>query len=118
MAPFWSMVRHMRQNRISRPCLYFFGAVKKKDLFLLEELGKLADELPWFRFVAALSAPDESDEWNGERGLITEVVDRHVKAGRDQEGYLCGSPGMIDASVKILQSKGIGNDRIFFDKFA
>ena len=54
----------------------------------------------------------------GEVGLITEVVDRHTPADNPAlEGYLCGSAGMIDASCKVLAAKGLGEDRIFYDKF-
>ncbi|HOP63368.1 MAG TPA: monooxygenase, partial [Spirochaetota bacterium] len=34
------------------------------------------------------------------------------------EAYLCGSPGMIDACVKVLTENGIPADRIFYDKFS
>jgi Na+-transporting NADH:ubiquinone oxidoreductase subunit F len=34
------------------------------------------------------------------------------------EGYLCGSPGMIDASIKVLLDMGISRDKIYYDKFA
>lgn len=118
MAPFWSMVRHMKENNIARKCTYFFGAVQKRDLFLVDELSQLADELDWFSFVPALSKPAEDDDWRGETGLITEVVARHIPDGSNMEAYLCGSPGMIDAAIKVLQEKNITDDRIFYDKFA
>ncbi|MBM4038596.1 MAG: 2Fe-2S iron-sulfur cluster binding domain-containing protein [Planctomycetes bacterium] len=116
MAPFWSMARHMREHGIRRPCTYFFGAVKERDLFFLDEFRALEKEMPSFRFLPALSGA-ENDSWAGERGLITQVVDRHVAAGANAEGYLCGSSGMIDASIKVLKAKGIPEDRIFYDKF-
>lgn len=118
MAPFWSLVRHMQAQGIARPTTYFFGAVKKRDLFLVDELRQLEKELPWFRYVPALSAPDAADNWDGEKGLITEVVGRHVQPGQDVEGYLCGSPGMIDAAIKVLHERGVSDDKIFYDKFA
>lgn len=116
MAPFWSLVRHMKEQGIERPCDYFFGAVSQRDLFLVEELEQLAEELPWFRFVPALSGDDVGD-WSGERGLITEAVGRNIEDGSNKEGYLCGSAGMIDASIKVLESKGITEQRIYYDKF-
>ncbi|HOF18478.1 MAG TPA: FAD-binding oxidoreductase [Phycisphaerae bacterium] len=116
MAPFWSIVRHMKQHNIARKTTYFFGSVRKADVFFLDELSALAKELPWFEFVPALSGDD--GDWSGERGLITDVVARRVSDGADVEAYLCGSPGMIDAAIKILHDKGIGDDRIFYDKFA
>ena len=116
MAPFWSIVRHMREHHIERPCTYFFGAVAPRDLFLVDELKQLESELPGFRFVPALSGA-EADGWTGEKGLITEVVARHLTDGSNAEGYLCGSGGMIDASVKVLAAKGIPEARIYYDKF-
>jgi Na+-transporting NADH:ubiquinone oxidoreductase subunit F len=118
MAPFWSLVRHMKHRNIVRPCTYFFGAVGKRDLFLVEEFRRLEKELPSFRFVPALSGPKEGEGWSGERGLITDVLDRHLADGAGKEAYLCGSPGMIDAARKVLDRKGVAGDRIFYDKFA
>ena len=117
MAPFWSMVRFMKAHGLRRKCTYFFGAVRKRDLFLVEELQQLDRELDWFTFVPALSGPAAEDNWSGETGLITEVVDRHIADGSNLEGYLCGSGGMIDAAVKVLLKKGIPPDHIFYDKF-
>ncbi|OQB87250.1 MAG: Phenol hydroxylase P5 protein [Planctomycetes bacterium ADurb.Bin126] len=117
MAPFWSMVRFMKAHNIARKCTYFFGAVRKRDLFLVDELRQLERELDWFTFVPALSGPAAEDNWSGETGLITEVVDRHIADGSNMEGYLCGSGGMIDAAVKVLLKKGIAEDCIFYDKF-
>ena len=117
MAPFWSMIRHLKETGNSRPVTYFFGAVAQRDLFYLEELTALAEELPWFEFIPALSGKDIAD-WSGEKGLITDVVRRRVEADTPAEGYLCGSPGMIDAAIAVLHEKGITDERIFFDKFA
>ena len=117
MEPFWSIVRHMREQGIDRKVTYFFGAVRADGLFLVDEFRELEREMPSFRFLPALSAPEESDHWDGERGLITEVVARHVDGGDSKEGYLCGSAGMIDAAVRVLEEKGIPEDRIYYDKF-
>jgi Na+-transporting NADH:ubiquinone oxidoreductase subunit F len=118
MAPFWSMLRYMAENNIRRKCTYFFGAVGKDDLFLLDELHKFEAELDWFTFVPALSGQDQGDDGTFETGLITEVVDRHIGDASQAEAYLCGSPGMIDAAVKVLRDKGVVEERTFYDKFA
>ena len=58
------------------------------------------------------------DEWEGEEGLITDVLDRHLEEGQlHTEAYLCGPPPMIDAAIPVLVRKGISEDRIYFDKF-
>lgn len=118
MAPIKSILHHMAEEGIARKARYFFGARAKKDLFLVEEMRALESQLSDFRFIPALSAPEPGDEWQGETGLITDVVGRLTPTGENLEAYLCGSPGMIDACVKVLTSKGVPEDLIFYDKFA
>jgi Na+-transporting NADH:ubiquinone oxidoreductase subunit F len=77
----------------------------------------LENRLPNFTFVPALSDPEPEDEWEGETGLITDVVDRYIERADNTEAYLCGSPGMIDACLKVLDDKGVPEERIFYDKF-
>ena len=121
LAPFWSMVRHAKEIGLSRPTTFFFGAVTETDLFFVEELRQLADELDWFTYCPALSGQDLGD-WAGETGLITDAVKRNTDPDtlgpQQTEAYLCGSPGMCDAACKTLVAQGIDEERIYFDKFA
>jgi Na+-transporting NADH:ubiquinone oxidoreductase subunit F len=70
-----------------------------------------------FTFVPALSSPEPEDDWNGEMGRVTEVIPKHLQDLSDCEGYLCGSPGLLNACVDVLVSMGIPEERIYYDKF-
>jgi Na+-transporting NADH:ubiquinone oxidoreductase subunit F len=123
MAPIRSILTDMHERGLSkREIWYFFGAVSKRDLYMVEEFRKLEDEWPVFRFVPALSAPLPEDNWQGETGLITTItkkyMDEHMDKDAPKEAYLCGSPGMIDASIKTLTEGGVPEDKIYYDKFA
>lgn len=118
MAPMKAILQDMRDKGIERTTRYFYGARSKQDLFLLDELHALESSLPDFRFIPALSNSSAEDQWNGETGLITEAVDRHVIKNVPAEAYLCGSPAMIEACIKVLRGKGIDDRRIFYDAFA
>jgi Na+-transporting NADH:ubiquinone oxidoreductase subunit F len=96
---------------------FFFGAVTKKDLYYLDEFAELAAQHENFIFTPALSAPGPEDGWEGETGLITQVVERHVENADGKEAYLCGSPGMINACLNVLSKKGFDQGKIFYDKF-
>jgi len=118
MAPLWSVLNDMQERGIKRKATYFYGARTRKDLFYLDHLHQLEQQLPNFRFIPALSMASAEDEWDGETGLITEVLDRHLADDQiHTQAYLCGPPPMIDAAIPVLISKGISEDRIFFDKF-
>ncbi|MBC7121920.1 MAG: oxidoreductase, partial [Pseudothermotoga sp.] len=75
---------------------------------------------PSFHFIPALSEPKPEDNWEGEVGLIPQVVERYLdRFSPDQvEAYLCGSPGMINASIEVLKKFGLKEEKIFYDKFA
>jgi Na+-transporting NADH:ubiquinone oxidoreductase subunit F len=117
MAPIRSMLIYMKEHKISRTVAYYFGAVTSSDLFLTDELFALEKELSGFRFVTALSNEPENSGWQGERGLITDVVARCCGNLSEHEAYLCGSPGMIAACCNVLKAKGIHENKIFYDKF-
>jgi Na+-transporting NADH:ubiquinone oxidoreductase subunit F len=118
MAPIKAVLHTMARAANPRRTRYFFGARTTRDLFLVEEMRKWETVLPSFKFIPALSHPGPDDRWTGECGLITEVVARHVQSGDNTEAYLCGSPLMIDACVKVLREKGMPEALIYYDKFA
>ncbi len=124
MAPFKCMLNHMAETGAyaDRDIWYFFGARSKRDMFYLDEMAELEKKFPNFHFVPALSEPKEEDNWKGPTGLITNVLDSYFKEkmpkGVPMEGYLCGSPGMIDACNKVMAANGIAADKIYYDKFA
>jgi Na+-transporting NADH:ubiquinone oxidoreductase subunit F len=117
MAPIRAILLEMARTRNPRPCRYFFGARSVRDLFLVDEMRRLEGEIPNFHFIPALSSPTPDDHWEGETGLITAVVERHVPDAANAEAYLCGSPLMIDACIKTLRGRGMPETQIFYDKF-
>lgn len=124
MAPFKSIFQDMIDKGTinDREIWYFFGARSKRDVFYLDWLYGLDEKYSNFHFVPALSEPQPDDNWTGPTGLITEVLDGYLKKDIDpsatREGYLCGSPGMLDACMKVMGDNDMKSEDIFFDKFA
>ena len=117
MAPIKCILHHMKNTNNTRKTTYYFGANKVNELFLLNEMKEFELDLADFNFVPVVASPSENDSWEGETGLVTEAVQRNLKNALGYEAYLCGSPGMIDAAVKILLELGTKEENIFFDKF-
>ncbi|MDD5011963.1 MAG: FAD-binding oxidoreductase, partial [Phycisphaerae bacterium] len=117
MAPVKCMLHYMKNTDNKRKTVYYFGANKVKDLFCLDLMRQFEKEIADFRFVPTVTAPQKDESWNGKIGLITKVVGQDLKNAPDCEAYLCGSPGMIDASIKVLKELGMNESKIFYDKF-
>ncbi len=118
MAPLLSILRYMARKGIERNVTFYFGARTRKDLFYVDEIRELGERLPGkFRFVLALSEPEPDDEWDGETGLITDVVERLEEDLTGTEAYLAGPPPMIDTALPVLEGKGVEANKIYYDKF-
>ena len=117
-APILSILSRLEELGMKRNIKYFFGAKAVRDLYYSDELKELEKKYPNFEYIPALSEPDPEDNWKGETGLITDVVARNTKDLSDVEAYLCGSPGMIDACIRVLEDKKMPDEQIFYDKFA
>ncbi|RJQ75490.1 CDP-6-deoxy-delta-3,4-glucoseen reductase [Pseudonocardiaceae bacterium YIM PH 21723] len=113
MAPILGLLRSMAERGIDRRATFYYGARRRRDLCFDQELSELASRLPDFRYVPALS----DEDWDGESGLITDVVRRleHDLTGAD--AYVCGPPPMVEAAFELLAALGVADKRIFFDKF-
>jgi Na+-transporting NADH:ubiquinone oxidoreductase subunit F len=121
MAPIVSLLAQIERDKIERKITYFFGAVKKRDLFYMEEMREFERRIPNFTFAPALSNPEPEDNWDGATGLITVPLEEYLKSLDDVsnvQAYMCGSPGMINACNKVLTTNTVAKDNIFYDPFA
>lgn len=117
MAPILGLLRSMAERGIRRKATFYYGARRRKDLCFEKELRALEETLPDFRYVPALSEPDDEQEWDGEVGLITDVVRRVEQDLTGTDAYVCGPPPMVEAAMELLPSLGVAEDRLFYDKF-
>jgi Na+-transporting NADH:ubiquinone oxidoreductase subunit F len=121
IAPIKCILHHMENTRSKRKSIFFFGVRTTKDLFLVDQIEKIATELEQFTFVPVVSQPEPESKWSGAIGRVTDVAAEYLKKQSDAsayEGYLCGSPGMIESSIEILNTFGISEEKIYYDKFS
>jgi propane monooxygenase reductase subunit len=117
MAPILSLLRSMAERGIGRRATYYYGARRRRDLCFEDELQALERTLASFRYVPALSEPDPAEDWDGEVGLITNVMQRHESDLGKAHAYVCGPPPMVEAALPLLSQLGVPEKRIYYDKF-
>ena len=116
MAPILSVLRSLAEKGSTRKATYYYGARTKQDLCFEKELYELEERLPNFTYVPALSEPD-GDDWDGEVGLITDVVKKHENDLDGADSYVCGPPPMVEAAMDVLTTLGANEKHIYYDKF-
>jgi len=119
ITPLRSMLKHMHDTRCSRDVLLLYGNVAREGIVFYEELAAIErGSLPNLQVVHVLKDPP--DGWTGETGRIdAEMIRRYVGAGKPGNGYyLCGPPGLISSSIRILKSLGVEDKRIHTEIFS
>ena len=116
MAPILALLRALAERGSVRDIVFYYGARTRRDLCFEDELHELERALPSFRYVPALSEPDGSD-WDGETGLITDVLKRREDSLTGAHAYVCGPPPMVEAAMPVLGGLGVEEKRIYYDKF-
>jgi Na+-transporting NADH:ubiquinone oxidoreductase subunit F len=118
LAPIKSILHQMQKEQISRKATLYFGARTGEDLYYWDQLKEFEKAIPDFTFVPTLSRPRKEDQWDGETGRVTDLIEKYTAENADIEVYMCGNPAMVESCERLLQKKGIPPDRIFYDKFA
>jgi Na+-transporting NADH:ubiquinone oxidoreductase subunit F len=118
IAPIRAMLLDMAEKRDERSATFFFSAHAVSDLLYVDDLRALEARLSAFRFIPVLSRPRPEEPWDGEKGSLPAALIRLLPRLDDHEAFLCGGPGLIEASLNAMKTKGLRPDRVFFDKFS
>ncbi|NNG06779.1 MAG: 2Fe-2S iron-sulfur cluster binding domain-containing protein, partial [Desulfobacteraceae bacterium] len=116
LAPIKSILDQIEREPIQRKTTLFFGARKPKDLYYFEELKELERIIPNFTFLPTLSRPTEEDQWEGEKGRVTDLIEKYIPDISSIEVYICGAACMVESCEEILAKKGIPQEMVFYDK--
>lgn len=119
LAPIRSLVYDLLTRKVPVNIVFYFGARTQDDLYYVEEFTKLQEENPNFKYIPTLSRPKEG--WTGEKGRVTDLIERDFPDGTGGEGkeaYLCGSPALLKSVNELLQKKGFSKEtQIYYDEF-
>jgi NAD(P)H-flavin reductase/hemoglobin-like flavoprotein len=113
LAPMKALIRQLGTNGQPRPTSLFFGARTVREVYDAASMAELDATYDWLTFVTAVS---DDNTWKGEQGLVGEVA---INAG-DWSGhdvFVCGSPAMVEATMKMLVDQGVPENQIRFDEF-
>ena len=116
LSPVLSMVRKMFDQGDPQETRLYFGVSKQEEVFYAQELKALAEVMP--NLTVRISVSHPGPDWNGERGNVVDTLRSDLEAsGAKPDLYLCGPPGMIDATYKMCVELDIPKSNICIEKF-
>ena len=117
IAPIRSILFQLRDQNIERKTVLFYGARTENDLVCADEMVEFEKTIPNFSFKPILSRVGEDSDWDGDRGRVTDSIEKYIENAENKEAYMCGSPAMIKSALDKLKQKGFDDEQIFFDEF-
>ena len=116
-APVRSIITYLREKKSARKIISFYGGRTPGDIYFTDYYEEVVKDLNDFTHIPAISEPEDGDGWKGEKGLITEPMERHLGDLSNYEAYMCGPPAMLHFCTLLLKKHGIDENRIYFDEF-
>ncbi|MCL4415123.1 MAG: FAD-binding oxidoreductase [Actinobacteria bacterium] len=105
----------VKDEKYKMPISFYFGLRTDNDVFWLDYFNKMHQAYPNFNFKLSLSRPGQN--WAGQTGHITQLIDKDFSDLKGAQVYLCGNHAMIEEATKILLSHGCEKDNIYTEKF-
>jgi CDP-4-dehydro-6-deoxyglucose reductase len=114
IAPFRSMVHHIKNKAIDHQNIYMiFGCRKKEDLLYYEEMTKLQSEVKNFHYIPTLSR----QLWEGHHGYVHPIYRELCKNKQAAYFFLCGWKHMIDEAEKKILEMGYDKKMIHLELY-
>jgi predicted ferric reductase len=117
VAPMISIIREMAQQKDPRPVKLLYGNRIQSQIAFQDELEKASEAIK-LQVDYVLSEPPQ--DWKGPVGFLdASVIQGALELSQPEKWLylLCGPPVMLDNVVDTLNSAGIPNRQIIFEKF-
>ncbi|WP_019347432.1 benzoate diol dehydrogenase BenD, partial [Mycolicibacterium conceptionense] len=109
----------LRDDGSHRRAHLIYGASTDDDVVALDELARLAADLPGFSWEYCVSDPASTAPNKGpDKAYVTSLIDPAHLYNGDVAIYLCGPPPMVEAVRKHIARSGIEPSGFFYEKFA
>ncbi len=118
IVPIYAQINDLLINQHdTRPMRLHWGLRNEANMFWFDNFERLAEDHPNFVFDPVLSQPGEA--WSLCSGHVQDCLTRDFNETglSDWEGYVCGSPKMVEEVSGVLSTLGMQPESIHHEKF-
>lgn len=117
LSPLLSMLRHMADWGESHPAELWFGVQTEEEIFGTDVMEDIAASMPGFSYEVFVGEPTKG--WTGAVGTpLDRLATELAESPAPPDIYVCGPPGMVSATKKIVEQAGLPEERVIVESFA
>lgn len=115
LAPFVSMLRHIKSTQSVSDNILFYSARFATEIISREELESYARDIGT-KLVITVTRPQQGDGWAGQTGHVdAEMIRKYAPDFPERTFYICGPLAFVKAVKDALTSISVAPDRIRAD---
>ena len=114
LAPFLSMLEHLKASGSSQPVHLIYGVTNDEDLVAVEALEAYAADIESFTFKTVVA---DAQSGHPRTGYVTNHMEDAPINDGDVDVYLCGPPPMVDAVLGFFRQEGIEPASFHYERF-
>ena len=116
LSPVLSMIRHMQIEGHPQQAKLFFGVTHQHELFFADKLRDIESAMPNLEVHISVINPELSSLYSPGT-VVNDLVKHFEQGGLSPDIYVCGPPGMIDATLAAARQYGMPANQVFYEKF-
>lgn len=118
ITPFKSMIEYAVDTELATPITLVYSSKTPDEIVCNDDLAALAQKNSHLEIIHTITRHTLDQNWNGRIGRIDIDLLREISVKHpDALYYICGTPGMVHASIEMLHTLGIADDRILQEQF-
>ena len=114
LAPFLSMLEHLKASGSSQPVHLIYGVTNNEDLVSVKALEDYAASIDNFTFKTVVANPESGHE---RTGYVTNHMEDAPLNDGDVDVYLCGPSLMVDAVLGFFRDESIEPASFHYERF-
>lgn len=97
------------------PIQVYFGVRSPQDVYGIQWLDELQEQLPNMSYQTVVATAAESDRYR--TGGVIDAVNADLTELSGWRAYVAGAPVLVEAASILLRNKGVESEHIYADAF-
>lgn len=115
IAPLRCMIKDQLAKGNTKKIHLIWGFRYEKDIFYKNEFELLREKYPNFTYTMTISRPEAS--WTGEKGRVTDWLDKNLLSPSATQMYICGISEMVADVTALCEKRGIPKEDVHVEKY-